>query len=284
MGAFYGSKSAFVIDFKEKKLKAGYHYDDYVKDAMCSPDEKTLFVIFEDSLKIIDITTGNEKDISSLNLIPNEKSSVNAPSIACSSDGRYFSFFCKDSIIRVIDTADYSVKAELPCYSTFVPATFFSGDNHTFIFQGSDNIIYFYNLEKGEFTNLLRVDNTIKHVIYDGEENLISLATYNTNYLFGTSDYGLLAVIGDSATFLKDRNVFLVFQINDGGSAAYRKSSDLERGRGNHVTQSMMVDDGKDSGLGHAVYGLAVAGMIHEQDVLAGGIGQHFGNRNAETL
>ena len=212
MGAFYGSKSAFVIDFKEKKLKAGYHYNDYVKDAMCSPDGKTLFVIFEDSLKIIDITTGNEKDISSLNLIPNEKSSVNAPSIACSNDGRYFSFFCKDSIIRVIDTADYSVKAELPCYSTFIPATFFSGDNHTFIFQGSDNIIYFYNLENGEFTNLLRVDNTIKHVIYDDEENLISLATYNTNYLFGTSDYGLLAVIGDAATFLTDRNVFLVFQ------------------------------------------------------------------------
>ena len=67
-------------------------------------------------------------------------------------------------------------------------------------------------MENGEFTNLLRVDNTIKHVIYDGEENLISLATYNTNYLFGTSDYGLLAVIGDSATFLKDRNVFLIFQ------------------------------------------------------------------------
>lgn len=223
----YSGREVYVLDVINRKCILHFSYDRSIRDAVFSPDGKTLFLLFDDSLKIIDSTTGEEKNTDSLNLVPSLKDVGTSDLMTVSPNGRYFALYCRDSKIRIIDMNDCSLYYETEAYSSNNPYMFFSNDEKKFAFQGSDFRVFFFSLETQEFVNFLDMDSSISLTVFDEEDGLLALTDSVKTYLLSTEDYGLLAAVRSAYAYLPEKNQFLVFMGQEINTLNYKNYEEL---------------------------------------------------------
>ena len=129
--------------------------------------------------------------------------------MAISDDDQYVAMCCMDGMVRIVDTSSEVVASEIPLQTIRRDFLGFTKDVQCIIVQGDDYKIRIWNIAKGEYINSFEIDveTEVKYIVDDGDR--IAVCTGFYTYMLEAKNYGLVASVPYSMTYLNKEDAFI---------------------------------------------------------------------------
>ncbi len=206
---WYG-KNMWVLDIKNRKLKARFDLEERIANVVMSTDANTLYVLEGDeNLYTLDIATGDRTEFADDRLrivggdTDNEK-------LAISGDGRYIALCCMDGYARVMDTASLETYAEIPLRTYTSSFIGFTDDGDHLVLQGDDLKIRTWDMKDMSFCNTISANSAVTDIICDGDSPLMAVCTGTGIYLYETQSYGCVGYAPSGIIYLEKDDTILL--------------------------------------------------------------------------
>ena len=225
-GVFWRGTGYIVIDMESKSLIYEGETEDYIGNAVISEDGKTLFISGKNSaLCSIDLATGKSKEFSDEFIGLANYASDNY--ITVSKDGRYAAMCCMDGNIRIINTADSSVKATIELQTKNNTFLSFTDDGSHLFIQGDDYRLRIWDVENNQLINSVDCFTGMKFTVSDDEDGMVAVGDGYRMFVFETSSYGQVAYLPYGVAYFKDSNEFVLKNRTQLYLTSYKNSTTL---------------------------------------------------------
>lgn len=129
-------------------------------------------------------------------------------SITLSEDGALLAVNCTDGMMRIYETENYKLRAEIPFASTNRRFLRFLEDGRKILLQGDDYYLRVYDMEEQKFVYIASDQYyQIKRMVVDEDTNTISLVTGEDMLILNGTTYECIAQVEDGAAYLPKTSV-----------------------------------------------------------------------------
>lgn len=199
----WGGSEYYVVDLVERKVIAHGEVGHYIMGGIISEDGRWAYCNVQGiGACKLNIDTGEVAviDLNGQFILSNSETQK---SFAVSMDGSMLAVACADNVLRVLDTDEMQVIAEIPFavqYRSFIQ---FSADNSEILMQGDDYYFRVYSLEEGEFSHISTEQYyEIEQIVIDEISGTISLVTISDMLILNSEDYERIAYVEDGMAYL----------------------------------------------------------------------------------
>lgn len=225
-GVFWKGMDYIVIDLEARKLIDSSETDDYIGNAVISEDGSTIYISGKNTALCSKAVSGGKvkeypKELIGLANYASDKY------ITISKDGRYLAMCCMDGNIRIINTQDSSVKAQVELQTKNNTFLRFTDDASQLFIQGDDYRLRIWDVENGKYTNSIDCMTGMRFIISDDEDGLIAVGDGYRMYMFETSSYGAVAYLPYGIAYFKDGNEFVLKNRTQLYLTSYKNSATL---------------------------------------------------------
>lgn len=206
---FWDSRNLFAVDIACRALLFAGKVESTVGRAEITEDGSTLFYTATAlNLSKIDVATGTETEYGN-DLLRQISDSSKLQYISVSHDGKTLAMACLDGVLRLISTADGSVKAEMPFYAKSCCTLYFTEDDETLITQGDDLTVKILNLKTGSFLNSFEAAYGLKTPTRTADGHIALCDTVNM-YLLETEHFGICACVPYGSVYIPSEKKFII--------------------------------------------------------------------------
>lgn len=176
-----------------------------IYDAELSADGSRIYANLEDQgVVAIETVTGQSAPVS-LGEYSLTRRISDLSALTLSEDGALLAVYCTDGMMRIYETKDYELKAEIPFASVNRRYLHFLEDGRRILLQGDDYYLRVYDLEEQKFVYIAAEQYyQIKRGSVDEETNTISLVTGVDMIILNGSTYEPIAQMEDGLAYLPD--------------------------------------------------------------------------------
>lgn len=214
-GVLWGSNYIAAVDIESQKCIYSEQTDHHIGGAVISSDGERIYISRTgENLCKIDVKNKKETFYAEDALREISDCYMNQ-FMAISDDDQYVAMCCMDGIVRIVDTSSEAVISEIPLQTIRRDFLEFTKDGQCIIVQGDDYKIRIWNIAKGEYINSFEIDveTEVKYIVDDGDH--IAVCTGFYTYMLETENYGLVASVPYSMTYLSEEDAFICCSNSD---------------------------------------------------------------------
>ena len=207
--ALWLSDEYTVIDLETRTVLCSQECDgdiDYIK--ITENGEKAIIVYDKNRLCVTDLNTGISTPI--------EADGLWEVSTGYGQDALFLNhaqtkaaMFCSDGFVRIADLSTCKVSTEIPLQSNQPGFADFTADDSCLLLQADDQPVCIWDIEVGDYRNLVSVDSEILYTLTDKEHGHLVCICRDGAYVFTDTDYTLIAFVPDTYAYFGQDEAFI---------------------------------------------------------------------------